>query len=86
MGGPTQILYCKMGFGSWGLIYREGFINTNLSLQCSRAVPLHKTKYTTTVQTKGKETEQMTGNAKKNKRTMRGKHNERTMKGLGPGT
>ena len=54
--------------------------------QCSRAVQLHKTKDTATVQTKGKETEQMTGNAKKNKRTMTGKQDERTMKGLGPGT
>ena len=55
-------------------------------VQCSRAVQLHKTKDTATVQTKGKETEQMTGNAKKNKRTTRGKQDERTMKGLGPGT
>ena len=75
-----------MRSGSWGLINREGFTNTNLSLQCSRVVQLHKTKDTATVQTKGKETEQMTGNAKKNKRTMRGKHDERTLKGLGTGT
>ena len=85
-GGLHKFLIAKLGSGSWGLVNREGFTNTNLSLQCSRVVKLHKTKDTATVQTKGKETEQMTGNAKKNKRTMTGKQDERTMKGLGPGT
>ena len=31
-GGPTQILFCKMGSGSWRLINRERFINIMYAL------------------------------------------------------
>ena len=47
-GGPTQILYCKMGSGSWGLINREGLINTNLTLSMTLMV-LHCLSTTTFV-------------------------------------